>query len=549
MTGEHDVTAAVSPIPGAGAISPTQLAQLVNAQQKLVQARARTDRSDQPLEDLGVGTDADFVQNAMDYFDSWTHQRIYDSVNGPSGMDVTGLQTLRKAWRDAFSELANLSAFTQLGLNRIFGEGKWEGSAGQAGLAAATLHAQTASQIAQVFGSMSDRMDAVSAAAEATRAAVPAPAATLATIDPDDPLQSVLPGLVNPEYETQLRQQAEAQRLVAVAAMNSVYAPNYPPAGSGVPSYAAVANIGDSGGSGDTPGPSSAAPTTASGQPVSADTTPEKAAGQRPVTVASSDDTTDRTTSAGSAANSPDTDTSTSAASTTTAPTNPDAGTRTGVGLPGGTGVPTGSGSGGTGAPMAGITSGAPRVPNGSAVPPTAGSPSAGRAGAAGGTGAGRTGPAAGHPAGPMSQAGRRSGDRDDENEHRAPDYLRDVQPDWLIGITAHAGVLGENPILGEPRDVPLAPQRPHPIAADIAAAPENDEPAPDTRAAPELASAVAESAGKAVEVPEPSPSTTAVTGTAPALDDLFAEYGWSTDDSTSPDAGQLPSSSDGVSR
>ncbi|MFD6390961.1 hypothetical protein [Nocardia sp. NPDC060259] len=552
MTGEHDVTAAVSPIPGAGAINPTQLTQLVNAQQKLVQAQARTGRSDQALGDLGAGTDADFVQGAMDYFDSWTHQRIYDSVNGPGGMNVTGLQTLRKAWKDAFTELSNLSAFTQLGLNRIFSEGKWEGSAGQAGLAAASLHTQTANQIAQVFGTMSDRMDAVSAAAEATRAAVPPPAATLATIDPDDPLQSVLPGLINPEYETQLRQQAEAQRLAAVAAMNSVYTPNYPPTGSGVPSYATVSNIGDPGASGGTQGPSSTTPTTAAGQPVTGDTTPEQSEGQRPATVGSPGDTEAGSIATDSAASSPDTDTSTSAASTATAPTTPDTGTRTGAGLPGGGGVPTGAGGGTTGAPMNGMPGGTPRVPIGSGAPPTAGSPSAGRSGAAGGTGAGSTGRSSSHPMGPMGQgAGRRSGGGDDENEHRAPDYLRGVQPDWLTGITAHAGVLGENPILGEPRDVPLAPPRPLPATEDTTAATRNDEPAPapNTPAAPEPPSPVTEPPGNNAEVPEATPSTTTVTGTAPALDDLFAEYGWTTDDSTSPDADQTPSSPDGVDR
>ncbi|WP_446226199.1 hypothetical protein ACTWPB_01435 [Nocardia sp. IBHARD005] len=472
------------------------------------------------------------------------------------------MSTLRQAWHDGFSELANLSSFTTLALNRIFGEGKWDGNSGDAGLAAALRHAQAANQIAQVFGTMADRMGTVVAAAEATRAAVPPPVAVMGTIDPDDPLQSVLPGLVSPEYMTQHRKAAEQARLAAVAAMNNVYTPNYPPTGNGVPSYTTVASIGDNG-AGGTSGPSSGAPASSpSGSATGDPATGEVGVQGTPTTGDPSGNGSaaasqgEETGSAGSESGS-----ETAAASTAAPTAGQEAGARTGGNPVGTGGSPSGGGAGGAGTPGGGLTTGSPRTPGGTGAAPIAGTPNSGRSGPAGGAGspgastAGRT---AGHPmGGPGAGAGRRGGGGDGDAEKYAPDYLRGIQSDWLSGISANSGVLGENPELGEARDVPLARPRPVPTpvvesssaGSDLPGTPNSGttaaatassnaasspaSPASDVPTLATSASGAATSTAEASETSDTQPSTSAVTGEAPMLDDLFAEYGWAPNEST----------------
>ncbi|MFD3425303.1 hypothetical protein [Nocardia fluminea] len=520
----------VSPVPMPGMIDIGALSRTVDAQEKLGQAQTRAQATDQALRELNAGTDADFVQTD-DRFEAWSHDQIYDAVNGVGGMDVAGMQTLKKVWYDAYSELANLSTFNQLSISRLLGNGEWAGASGDAARDASSTFGKVANQISQVFSAMANRMDAVAWAAEATRAAVPAPATAVTTLNPDDPLSSIIPGLANPETATQSREASEQARLAVVATMNQIYKPSFPPSGSGVPSYANVASVVTGGdvslsgvtGAGDrqSAGGANGSPSTGSPPEPGALTTdspadlPSETPASSDLNAGGDDSTTaaSATPSAGSptattpAINTPAAQTSPSALALGT----PGAATLGGAARPG-----AGAGSGG------GARSGTP-----SPGKPVAGTPSnltGSQSSAAGGSRAG--GPGA---FGPMMPGGA-SRKTDDDAEHRTPDYLRRVQSEWTAGISTLSGVIGSD-------GLPLASRaEPFPPAAQVA------PPAgPTQREAPVVA--------PRTDLP-PDPTPPVPSPAAPAGDPaaemarLIAQYGWANGgqrgqaSSTTPDAG-----------
>ncbi|MFF0546425.1 hypothetical protein ACFYTF_26680 [Nocardia thailandica] len=201
-------------------------------------ARARSGRTYEALLAEGVGVDPDYART-RERFEAWSHEQIHDAVHGPAGMDVARLQAARQAWFDAYAQLSRSATFHLLGIERLLSRGAWAGASGDAARAASTAFGRSADLVAQVFAATADRLDALAWAAEATRLAVPAPAGT-PPADPDDPASHILPGLPNPATSTAEREAAERARLDAVAAMNNIYKPGFPPNGSGVPAFPAV---------------------------------------------------------------------------------------------------------------------------------------------------------------------------------------------------------------------------------------------------------------------------------------------------------------------
>lgn len=521
MTGEDNAVPVVpsgvivSPVPIPGMVDPTALNNTLNAQQKLSQAQA----TDKVLRDLDAGTDPDFVQTD-DRFEAWTHQAIYDAVNGAGGMDVGGLQTLRKVWFDAYSELSNLSTFNQLGINRLLSHGAWAGASGDAAREASATFGRVANQISQVFSAMANRMDAVAWAAEATRTAVPAPASTVTTLNPDDPVSSIIPGLANPETVTQSREASEQARLAVVAAMNQIYKPSFPPSGSGVPSYANVARVLSTGGTplsgttgaGQAPDGVGASPSAATpsdtGAPVA-----DSPSGSDTDTPAST--STDPASSDGDSTSTAGSITPTTAGPATTTPTvttpaTPTSPSGLAAGLAGvraldGT-VPPGTGTGGPGTPGPGKSLAGPSVNPGVGTGTTASSSAGARTGGAGAFG-------------PMMPGGA-SRKGEDDSEHRTPDYLRRVQSEWTAGISALHGVIGSDGLPPVSRvESPLLPRA-----------------APPRMSTPQEAPAAAPSSeSPPIEQPEPEAPTATSGDQVAEMARLIAQYGWTSDGQAPP--------------
>ncbi|WP_280468475.1 hypothetical protein [Nocardia cyriacigeorgica] len=433
------------PIPGMQELIVSKNAQ--NAADRARTSLGFAADDDARLGELGAGTDPDFV-STFEHFEGMTHAAMYQAVHGPGGIDAAGMRTLQRVWQECATDLINLGTFNKLALNRIFGSGEWQGASADAAETASNLFASGTSQIGQVFNSVNLRLDALSWAAEAVRTAIQPPAASpYPQADPDNPDQSSAPGLINPEYADSDRAARELARQDAVRAMNTLYKPNFPPAGAGVPSYIEVPQI-NSGDGGNTGSGAPNGPGGLNGPPLSSDN-------GRP----------DAGTPVGE-----------------TPPDNGQGGPNTGLeglGIPDGLGIPEGllPGADGT-APAsttaAGLGPGATPAPSttglGSSGPGGSGSgmdgadragrpvsesggPGSSRPGVSGvGTGVGPGGAGAGSraaggvrgmPMAPMAPGGgRRTGE--DDAEHSAPDYLRTVSDEWTEGLDSPVGVIGE---------------------------------------------------------------------------------------------------------
>ncbi|WP_459548125.1 hypothetical protein [Nocardia sp. X0981] len=404
------------------------------AQQRSTAAQNRVATGDSELAALGAGTDPEFV-TTLEHFEGWTHQAMYEAVHGAGGMDAAGLRTLQRVWRENYSDLVNLSTFNLLGMNRIFGEGLWTGDSADAAQAAAERYSAVANQIGRVFGSVANRLDALAWAAEALRAAVqPPPNTAVVQIDPDDPTQSVLPGLMSPEYADQARAAQEVARQEAVRALNNIYKPTYPPAGSGVPTYVMVPQIG-----GDTPGTPAGTSPSPPGSPGAAPVTPDDGTPpqQNPVAPGGENPLALDPEQLGALEGLlPDTG---EVPGGDPAATTPAGVTPSSTATPGGPGAPgPGTQSPGPSSPEPpGRTVNGPGGPGTAAVPPAAAAAAGPRGGASPGRGSMM-------PAMPGAAGAGRRGENDDE--HSAPDYLRRVHDDWTEGLGSPVGVIGADP-------------------------------------------------------------------------------------------------------
>ncbi|MFD4433632.1 hypothetical protein, partial [Nocardia sp. NPDC058497] len=422
------------------------LVDLAAAAQRAENAQARAATADSKLQGAGQGTDPDYVTTA-DRFQSMTFDQLYQAVHGEGGLDAAGLQGQAGTWRQASSDVLNLSTFNLVGMTRLFNEGQWQGATADAGQAATESFAKALNEVGQVLGSVGARVEAVGYAAEAVKLAVQPKAVSSGTLNPDDPVQSILPGLSNPATDEQTRVAEAAARDAVIQALDTTYTPVFPPSGAGVPAYGDLPVIGDgsgvtdpgAGGSNGQDGglganqdsPVTGDPAADTSQP-SEDANAPQDAGQSPGDDTNGGQDTD--------------DAATDPSSTAPASTNPAQAASPSTGVPSGGGPGAGSPGGGipgSGSPGVGGSGGGVSGPVLGRGVPGVGAPTAGP-GIAAGSGAGSgTGARNGMMPGMGAPGAGRGGNRDDSGEHYAPDYLRGVQPDWTEGIIAYDGVLG----------------------------------------------------------------------------------------------------------
>ncbi|GGK40660.1 hypothetical protein [Nocardia camponoti] len=420
---------------GAGGFLPNVLS-LAEAATKVEGARARATTDDRALQTGGHGTDPDYVASA-DRFQGYSADQIVAAVHGSGGLDPAGILGHAKTWREVYSGLVNLGSFNLIGMNRIFNSGQWQGATADAGQAATERFAKLVQEVGLVCESVFNRIEAVGWAAETVKVAIQqSPAVTTGAIDPDNPTQSILPGLSNPETDEKNRNAEKERRDAMIRALDSMYTPVFPPSGAGVPAFLEVAAAGGPGGQPAGPGANgdgggSGVPN-AGQKPASTPEQPTALTGTPADTNAPKNtDTKQDSTPSDAPATTP--------AETTPASTQPGATTPgSSPAVPGGQSSAPGGGSPG-GSPGLGGTIGAPTA--GRAIPGGAGAPGATPVGA---TSSGGRGAADGRSMMPgMPGAAGRGANRDDESEHYAPDYLRGVHPDWTDGIVAYSGVIG----------------------------------------------------------------------------------------------------------
>ncbi|GAD83688.1 hypothetical protein FEK33_04855 [Nocardia asteroides NBRC 15531] len=387
------------------------------------------------------GTDPAYITEFEPY-EGMSHEDIYNAVQQ---MQPGVMQHFGDRWVAMFVEMSG--AATGLMVQTARAAASLEGAFASAGQAAGRQFSADVADVYTVLSTVGHRVKAAAYGAEAVKAAVPAPAAAT-TADTSLTPVLILADLAAPGNAAEAGRQKEEARQQAITTMNLTYMPTYGPAGENVPTFVAPTQpgaldttdpgTGGNGGSnnnnnGGTTGGGTENPT-------------DEGATENPGTTEESTDpgTTDEddTTAAGTdSGNSNGANNSQGQNGSTTNPasTNP-SGTS-----PASTALGTGGGSRGTGGGGGGSNPGGSTPGQGS---PTPGKAAAGQnLAAAGGSGAG--GSAAGRASGmPMMGApGARGGGKgDDDDEHKAPDYLRGVQPE-LFGddVLAVPGAIGSD--------------------------------------------------------------------------------------------------------
>lgn len=461
------------------------------ASQRLADAQARITRTGE----LGSGVDPDYVQT-FEHFDGMSHQAMYDGVHGATGLDPAGLQSARTEWHGAYSELVNASTFAKLGIARVFDSGALQGASSAAGQAAAELLLNAVQEMGRVVGSVTDRLDAASWAAEALRLAVgPPPGDVTLRPDPDNPAESVLPGLPNGEFVQTSDAAAEQERLAAAAVLNRTYKGEFLPQSAQVPAFIAAP---DSASAGPAGAPNSAGAPNGSGGPQAG--VPEVQSPEAPSTPDSGVPTESMPSLDTSAVTAAGTDLAqsllagTSPAGVTTAPSGtgaaPTLESPTTASRPS-----TPLGSGGIGGALGGM----PNLQAGGSVP---GSPTAGKAPVSGGVpgsaaGSGR-GAGSGRPMGSGGSmapggAGRGKGKAEDDAERYSPEYLRRVDPEWTSSLPlVPVPVIGEDgvtrPDSSFTSSLDSLPPTPPPVVPPVSPQHAEPPPVPVADASPQVA-------------------------------------------------------------
>jgi hypothetical protein len=427
-----------------GMVNPETIQKTQAAQKKIADAVSQARAQDSQLSAQGAGTDPNYSRTE-ERFQSMTHEQMYEAVrgrpDGTGGMDAAGLRQVQQTLSGVSADLENLSSFHLLGMNNIFNHGLWQGASASAAQAASERFAHAANEIAQVIGAVSQRLDALAWAADAVKLAVPPPpaGATAANPNPDNPAQSLLPGLINPDYAHTLETQRTNARNQAVQALQTLYTPNFPPAGVGIPSYTPPPQINN----GPTP-----APSTNNGPGITGPGTGTDSHGPASATQPTADHGQNGPNNTGTAA---DPGSLTSPAGFQL-PTMPSATTGTAAGTataPAGftPGAETGAGGGYGGGGMGGFAGGGTDMNGGGGSgrsipgsPNVAGIGSDSRAAAV-------AGPAAGARMGSMSPhlPNKHSKEKDEEQEHFSPDYLHRIQSEFTDGLPSPVEVIGED--------------------------------------------------------------------------------------------------------
>lgn len=380
----------------------------------------------------------------MEHFEGIRHHEIYEHAQA---IKVGAITSMGETWRKIANGLSAKILGSRLALHRVLSEG-FGGEFAEAAETAANTFFGGADDLQRAVSAVGYRVGAVAGAAEAVKLSVPPPPnkAPQSGAGPmegaaDDAAQiaGLFPGAESPSAVADQMRQKEEQRQVAIGVMNSVYKPNYRPAGDGVPTFVPVkapedgppGNGPSNPGGGNPSGPGAPGPSSPPGGP--GDTSGEQPGkptpGEDPQTAPANTESGPGNP-AGQQPGSPppgspqgDSQRSTPAS----APSGPPGSPTGSPGSPSGPGSP--NSSGGPGSP------GGPNQPPppGRSVPGVPGGP-AGPAGNAPPAGAPRGGgrpPMGGMPMGGASGGGRNG---NDESERKTPDYLVTDRQDELIG-------------------------------------------------------------------------------------------------------------------
>ncbi|WP_052313619.1 PPE domain-containing protein [Nocardia thailandica] len=368
---------------------------------------------------------------APEEFSTWTHQQIWEALNGKdgqAGVSAGEVNAGADAWRRLTTGTQAAVDNYRTSFERVLSE-KWSGTSGTAAIEAIKSYTTEAGKLPTAFQLVANGIDHMEGLLGQAKIAIPKPE----EVSSFDEFVGHIPGngVVKAAKHRANEAQADAQLF-----MIGTYQPGSTTVDSHTPVLPVPQNTVSSpstgpgdGNNGDGTGNGNGNGSNNSGVPSTAPAgTGENPAATTPQSTDTTDDPSDDDTDTG------DTDTnpsSTDPSSTTPAATTPDT---TGTpNTPGDnkTGGPPGAGSPGSGTPGAGV--------------PGAGTPGAGRSvaaapGAAGAAGAGaRTGAGASGARGMsgmpgMMGGGRGAGGKDDENEHKTPDYLVQDRETELIG-------------------------------------------------------------------------------------------------------------------
>ncbi|WP_225730482.1 MULTISPECIES: hypothetical protein [unclassified Nocardia] len=216
--------------------------------QKAVASKQNAHKNDEQLARGGV--DPAYVTNQEPPPETMTHQQIYDAAHG---IDKEALWKLVTTWAKSSVSITSLFQMHRIGIERAL-QGRWEGASSDAAQQAITRFARAGEQIGDVGQSVGMRLDSMYYAASALAVAVPPPATATAP-NPDNPSDSVLPGLTSGEKDRADTTAALAARNQAIDAVNRIYLPIFPPAGENVPALNPPPNVGSGDPSTDTGSP------------------------------------------------------------------------------------------------------------------------------------------------------------------------------------------------------------------------------------------------------------------------------------------------------
>lgn len=370
----------------------------------------------------------------LDGFSSLSHQQIWDALNGSGaqpGVDAGAINAGADGWRRLVAGMSNAVTQFNTRVDTAIRDG-WDGTTANSAVEGVRAYATEAQKLPTTFQMVANGIDLMQGALAQAKMAIDEPY----EVPWDEKLLAAIPGsdfLKSDQYQADEAERAaqeilervyKPQAVVADERTPVLAAPKNPLGDGNVPGSG---NNGDGSGGGATNGSSNGS--SAGGEPSSpAATSPEATspATDSPEEDSAADDSSDDETAP--AATTPAATPSTEAASTPQSPaTTPGAGTP-GTGSPGGGGS---AGGGGTGAGGAGAGWAAQAPVAGRGVPgsPSAGTPAAASAGKTAGTG-GRG--MSGMPG--MMGGGGRGGGKDDESEHKIPDYLIQDRESELIG-------------------------------------------------------------------------------------------------------------------
>lgn len=187
--------------------------------------------------------DADYIQR-LEHFPGLSHEEIYACVQA---MDPGRMQEQAQGWVRIANSLAGAICGLETEAQAALQEGL-EGHIAAAADVAAREFVRTALDVVGVVHSTGHRIMAAAYGAEAVRRTVPPPPV---------PMQGNGSGAIAPYVAMMIgaapsdahgfEAEREEQYRVALAALEANYVPTYPPAGSGVPAFAAIRRPGDGG--------------------------------------------------------------------------------------------------------------------------------------------------------------------------------------------------------------------------------------------------------------------------------------------------------------